>query len=378
MPAITTRAEPAASLAHVGRTMRLKRRRLASVGALLVAFQLTAWAWGHPGHQLVGSLADELIIGTPAAKQVSAILGPSIKNLKTAATWPDCVRDVEHLASGDFKYNAASKYHSPACVPFETPRERARMEDYARRNWSNCPGQDGQPPASCHRQYHFADVAIQHDDYSRHYAGTSERDIVAAINAAVGVLRTGHPATSPISIRDRKESLLMLAHFVGDLHQPLHVGAVYLLDDGRAVDPDALDTPLNPATETRGGNQLEIGDSNLHAEWDEIPGTITLKGLTTGPGQKRRQALLTAARAAPNTPGTVDDWPARWASDTVAVSHAAFAGLRFSRKGALKDTDWVVQFNDSAGYDAAKHDLQQRQLEKAAAHLARMLLAIWP
>jgi hypothetical protein len=348
-----------------------------AMGALL-ACHGTAWAWGHSGHQLVGSLADELLVGTPAAQQVKAILGAKIKSLQTAAVWPDCVRDVELQSSGSFHYNDKSKFHSPACVPFESATERKRMEDYAQRNWTNCPGEDGKKPAQCHRQFHFADVAVQHSSYERGLVGTSNEDVVAAIQAAIGVLKNGPPATAPFSIKDKKEALLMLAHFVGDLHQPLHVGAAYLQDDGSLVNPDDPATPPQAALPTRGGNKLEIGPSNLHADWDDIPTNINLKGLSTAPGQKRRQALIAAARAQEATAGEALQWPVAWASDTVLSSHAAFEGVRFSRKGVLLAGDWVVQFNNQAGYEQAKDALQQQQLVKAAAHMAQLLKAIWP
>src|SRR6202035_4149196 len=57
------------------------------------------------------------------------------------------------------------------------------------------------------------------------------------IGAAIAVLRD-KPAPPPFSILDKKEALLMLTHFVGDLHQPLHVASAYLDADGRFVDPD--------------------------------------------------------------------------------------------------------------------------------------------
>nr|WP_290642251.1 S1/P1 nuclease [Aquabacterium sp.] len=337
-----------------------------------------ALAWGHPGHQLVGSLADELIMGTNASKKVAAILGPQIRSLQTAATWPDCVRDVQRSSSGTFKYNDHSMYHSPACVPFEGAAERKRMEEFARRNWTNCPGEQGKPASECHKQFHFADVAVQHRDYKRTWAGTSDLDVVSAIQAAIGVLRNGPPATAPFSIKTKKEALFMLAHFVGDLHQPLHVGAIYLADDGSVVNPDSGSIPLAEVMQTRGGNKLEIGVSNLHSEWDDIPSSITLNGLKTGPGKKRRQAMIAAARAVEGMTGDLTLWPVTWASDTVTVAQNSFTGLRFSRKGVLKSGNWVVQFNDQTGYDNAKERVQQQQLVKAAANLAQLLKAIWP
>jgi hypothetical protein len=356
--------------------MKCTRIHAALVGVALVAVQPVVWSWGHPGHQLVGSLADELIAGKPAAKQVLAILGAGLKDLKTAAPWPDCVRDVERHANGQFLYNAHSKYHSPACVPFEGPKERPRMESYAKRNWSNCPD-SGSSASACHREFHFADVAVQHDAYLPTLHGTGSTDIVHAIEAAVEVLKNGPPAKAPFDIADKKEALLLLAHLLGDLHQPLHVGSLYLDDQGNEVDPDAPGAHFSPSLETRGGNSLEIGDSNLHAIWDDIPNAITLTGLATGPGKKRRQVLMAQARAVLATPGAATDWPALWASETIKASHDAFPGLRFTRKGAIKASDWSVQFNDQAAYNAAREQLQQQQLVRASAHLAALLQAIW-
>ena len=109
------------------------------------------------------------------------------------------------------------------------------MVDYVTRNWSNCAYEDR--PTNCHKAFHFADVAIQHDTYDRKDVGTSDHDVVAAINAAILVLQS-KPAPTPFSIKDKKEALFLLAHFVGDLHQPLHVGAIYLNAAGGEVNPD--------------------------------------------------------------------------------------------------------------------------------------------
>ena len=356
--------------------MKLSLARVVIFGLALIASQ-QAWCWGHAGHQLVGSLADELIAGTPAAAKVAAILETDVIDLKTAAPWPDCVRDVERRASGKYVYNEHSKYHSPACVPFEGPQERARMEDFAERNWDNCPDSASTAQA-CHREFLFADVAVQHDKYSTNYHGTGKTDIVHAIEAAIGVLRNGPPAKPPFDIKDKKEALMLLAHLVGDLHQPLHVGAIYLDDAGQSVDPDTQGAQFSPREETRGGNKLEIGASNLHAAWDDIPRLISLTGLATGPGTKRRRALVVQARVLPTTPGDFSEWPGVWATETVMASHDAFPGLRFSREGVVKAGDWSVQFDDQAGYKKAREQLQQAQLVKAAAHLAALLEAIWP
>jgi hypothetical protein len=150
---------------------------------------------------------------------------------------------------------------------------------------------------------------------------------VATISAAIAVLK-GDPAPGPFSIAGRKEALLMLAHFLGDLHQPLHVAAVYLDDNGDLVDPDAAHQ-IDPATDTIGGNNIHDGHKLLHGEWDAIPNDL---------GEAATPELLTAARSMPATPGTPADWPATWASDTIVVAHGAFAAgssyIRPCRPGA--------------------------------------------
>ena len=365
--------------------------------ALLLCLGLhgPAWAWGHAGHQLIGSLADELLAGSTAAKRVTALLGPGVGNLKTAAPWLDCVRDVAFHAPSSYVYEPSVKFHSPACVPFEGPVLKKRMEDFAKRHWHQCPleapaanavagvGADAAVAADsvtaaaagpCHRAYHFTDVAVQHNDYSRQYLGTSRHDIVGTLTAAIGVLRQ-QPAAP---LRARQEALLLIAHLVGDLHQPLHVGAVYLDAADQPQDPDTRPAPTTAPLETRGGNKLEVGSSNLHAMWDEIPSALKLGNLGTAPGIKRRAALLQAARALPATAGPTDGWPAAWATDTVMASHQAFPGLRFARAGALHSDDWVVSFDNASSYASAEQTLQTEQLSKAAGRLARLLQAIWP
>ena len=52
------------------------RRLSACVAFLLLSFLVPASAWEHDGHQLVGSIADQLLVGHPAKKQVESILGP--------------------------------------------------------------------------------------------------------------------------------------------------------------------------------------------------------------------------------------------------------------------------------------------------------------
>jgi hypothetical protein len=300
----------------------------------------------------------------PAAKaKVKALLGMP---LRLASTWADCVKDVMPVAGKGLQYTPDPRYHA-ACLQFETKAGTARMVDYVTRNWSQC---STQPHVqACHKTYHFADVAIQHDHYDRAYAGTSDHDIVSVIGAAVAVLQ-GRPSPAPISIKDKAEALLLLAHLLGDLHQPLHVGSVYLDKDGHLVDPGSSNQPVDKQIDTHGGNAIEDGSTDLHAEWDGVPRSIDPKALPA--------PLLTAARAVQPTAGPIEQWPAQWASATVLAARDAYGGLTFTHAGAVKPADWVATITDRPAYAARRAALQNKELALAGAHLAQVLNAIWP
>jgi S1/P1 Nuclease len=343
---------------------------------LSIAASTPAFAWGPEGHEMVGAIADQLL--TPNAKQqVQQILGFS---LQVAAPWPDCVKSVVHTDDGKYFMGGAfsylpsflhPEYRDPWCKSFEANAARAeqtRMEDYAKRNWINCTYYLDRI-GRCHETFHFADVSIQNNDYDRRHVGTSDHDIVSAINAAIFVLQ-GKPVPPPFSIKDPKEALFLLAHFVGDIHQPLHVGAVYLKPDGTLADPDQ--DGLDEQSETAGGNLIDFaGHSSLHTYWDDIP-----KKWGTTPDQIIPDATMMAdARAVLPTTGPLNTWAATWASDTVMKAHDAFAPLTFS---AVANGRWTTQVADRPGYEANAEILAHSQVAKAGARLAQLLNSIWP
>ncbi|MEW6641224.1 MAG: S1/P1 nuclease [Pseudomonadota bacterium] len=323
-----------------------------------------ASAWGYQGHKVVGSIADHLLKDSNAANKVSEILGT---DLRTAGPWMDCLKAVRRDDNDNYAYTIDPEHleYEVPCTKFKAPDQRAEMIDFVKRNWFTCRYlPDGVHQRGCHETYHFDDVAIQRDRFDRTYEGTSSHDIVAAIQAAIAVLRD-RPAPPPFVIANKKEALFMLAHFVGDLHQPLHVGSLYLDAAGNRVDPDAT-PPVDPATETAGANFIQDENINLHREWDDIP---------TDLGEAATRDLLADARSLPATPGTADDWPAAWASDSIIVAQQAFAGLRFTQSAAQR---WTVGFDDHAAYLRTQDAIKRRQLAKAGAHLAELLKAIWP
>lgn len=220
-------------------------RRLLTVSCLLAGLLpcSAVLAWNSDGHQTVGAIADQLIAGTPTATQVRKILGST---LRTAAVWADCAKGVVHGSDGTFKYVINPRYKE--CLPYETTAGKKLMVDFVKRNWDSCNPTAGDDP--CHKQYHYTDVASEHNAYAKNLEGTSDHDIVSAITAAIAELQGG-AAPAPFNLKNKREALRLLAHYAGDIHQPLHVVAVYLDAAGHQVDPDG--GTFDPGSKTRGG-----------------------------------------------------------------------------------------------------------------------------
>lgn len=351
-------------------------RRLLTLAA--TALPLLAHAWGADGHQTVATLAAGLIKGSPAEARVKALLGDI--PLPLAAIWADCAKGIS--PSRNYSYPSPGKFDE--CAPLETPARIAEMADYVKRNDKQCtlgPDED-----SCHRQAHYADIAVQRSRYLPGFTGTRVDDVAGALRTAILVLQ-GQPTSDPPHFKSKREALLVLVHLVGDIHQPLHVGVVYLDAQGHRVDPDK--TGLDPDSFTVGGNSLWIignkppvpatpahggpaapvtagfGPVKLHTIWDGVPDKFK-------PGRVDA-AWLAEARKTRSSQGDPADWPARWASQSLDQAKLAFEGLQFSPK---LDSHWNVAL--PSGYSAKADAIKRKQLSMAGARLAQILKTVFP
>jgi len=319
-----------------------------------------ARAWEYQGHELVGAIADALLANTASGQQMKQVLGAY--TLNKAAMWADCVRAV-HRDGNRFEY----RRRDAECAPFETADERARMEDYARRNWDNCDGGQG----GCHTTYHYADVARFQDHYSERFVGTFRTDIVQTLGYAIQVLQTGQPVRQPVNIKDAKEALLIIAHLMGDMHQPLHVGALYLRRDGVEMNPDQPPGQNHVVIErdnaTRGGNSIAVPGGPLHHVWDALPEAW---------GVRATPEFVAAARAMPLTRAQIDMQPRLWASETIRQSKVALEGLTIQPYNE-HDKKWPASFRDPDGYRRMREAMQREQVVKAGRRLAELLDDIW-
>ena len=236
------------------------------------------WAarWFDLGHRIVARIAEPRL--TPQAREaVRDILGG--QSLADASVWADNIRQYRH---------------------------------------------DADP-------LHYVNIPLSATAYDPVRDCPRGRCIIAAIASDTRLL--ADPATPP---PDRAEALRFLIHFMGDLHQPLHVA-----DDG-----------------DRGGNQRMVyldGDStNLHKVWDgEL---VERYGLTQAAylGELRRE--MDTLDLAALERGTVVAWAME--GHRLAVEHA----YRLPRDGRL-----------GQAYIAANRPIVDHALIAAGVRLAKVL-----
>lgn len=214
-------------------------RSIPAAFALLLA-AAPAWAWGPTGHRAVGRIAERHL-APETAREVAAILGP--ERLAYVGTWADDIRS------------------DPAWAKAET--------------------------------WHYVTIPA-----GQTYATSKKNEAGDVLEAIARFERVLADRAAPRL--ERQQALKWLVHFVGDIHQPMHVGA----------------------REDRGGNEVVViwfGEpSNLHAVWDsgiidklELTSTeLAEKVDVAGPEQVRAWQAST---------------PLQWAEESRAAADPAYA-----------------------------------------------------
>ena len=249
--------------------------------AILLCGCVSAFGWGGEGHSLVARIAwDEL---TPAVQaRVTEILGPGV-SIQSIASWADQVRN-QRRESGPWHY---------IDIPIDQP----------------------------------------HLDMARD-CGKGDC-VISKIEEFRKQLRD--PAVQGV---ERREALMFLIHFVGDMHQPLH----------------------SSDNKDKGGNDVHVlfsgRPSNLHSVWDS--GVLGLMG-------KEDDLFPVYARDAAKhekswAKGSVSDW--------AEESHKAAQKITYGR---LPKVAAGAQITIDAKYEKKADPLVKQQIEKAGVRLARVL-----
>lgn len=259
-----------------GTSLTLRAMPAAAI-ALALVLPGTARAWGPNGHRVVGAIAENHL-SEEALAAVRDLMGP--ESLARASTWADEIRS-------DPEWSRAAPWH-------------------------------------------YINIA---DDETLETTERNPRgDVLSAMERFERVLRDPEAPR-----QDRVEALRFLVHFVGDVHQPLHVG--------RSSDA--------------GGNRILVlwfGEAtDLHSLWD------------SGLIEARELSYTELVRFLDHpTPEQVADWQASGYRDWIAESFA------------LRDEVYALG-DRRLGYDYLrdKTPIVERRLLQAGVRLAGLLDSIF-
>ena len=349
-------------------------KKLACVLALTSAFaSFDAAAWGRDGHKAIGAIADKLLKGSRAEREISLLLKKG-ESLELVANWADCVK-------GTF------------CGE-QTPE----MIEYVNANPQ-------------HDKYHYTNVPFQHDHYDDHGVGRTGVDIVQTLRQCIAVLQgKTDPELNPHKFTKR-QALILLAHFAGDIHQPLHVGAAYVGKDGRFVAPASQQEVDETAIfDTRGSNNLLLDDARLaelaarvipagqavplkegvpkaltrpfHSYWDSTTVDYAFRRLQARTPEQFADKVVSGKPELPLIEGDPITVPYAWANHSLFVAKEAFREVtpgkltaQTSRKG---ETYYTFALEVPANYPVPSSELAKQQLIRGGYNLAALLQAIYP
>ncbi|MEP6742281.1 MAG: S1/P1 nuclease [bacterium] len=218
------------------------------------------------------------------------------------------------------------------------------------------------------------------------------------LNICIRTLQ-GHPdPTRPLSQRN---ALRLLVHFLGDIHQPLHVSCGFIDVNGPnhtiliVRDPAVIKQKHLPSD--KGANDLVIDNdrANLHSFWDFTLVTSLMNSI----GQEITSDTLgmflkenVKPRASWKPHGPVGTWAAQWATDSLRQSRDhTYKSVQIVRQRTIpvlshgqpliRDGQPVMQtvfdITRAANYETVNRELVRQQLAKGGFRLAKLLDAIY-
>ena len=274
------------------------------VGLLVVCLlSVNGLAYGPRGHQLVGAIADKRLARNQAlAKKVRKLLDGM--TLQRAATLPDEIKSWQ-------------------CGREPSGQNRINRELQAFVN-ANC-------SHPSHSEFHYTDVPVAGDEkYADGKVGRSEFDVVKMIPFCIRVLKGEEPETNDRAIT-KAVAVILLTHYMGDIHQPLHVGAEYFDSNGEPFEP----TPQNAGFADQGGNKLTLftfvngkrrSAGKFHGYWD---GQTVENAFGTQTDTKIAQRLGAREPEDWELSGDPETWAEQLANDILPTAREAHDRLQY-------------------------------------------------
>jgi hypothetical protein len=320
--------------------------RAAFLTLTISALPLPAFGYGDAGHQTVGAIADRLIAGSPnTVAHVHALIGN--ETLEHTATWADTAKHPGHNPTAEMQaFIAANPHLSPTPGPHDQ------------------------------NSYHFTDMPFQETHYRAGSVGASKIDVVHMIRNCIAILEGHSTATNNPTGIPPQTALRLLVHYVGDIHQPLHVGAAYFGPNAQPVNPNTS----AGSNADQGGNLISFHDrvlnkdTKLHSYWDTptVRNAMAAANVQT-PGAFAQVIVATPPQGWDSGP-FMSGWPVKWANEMLPIAAQAHNKLTFTGT----TNNWTAQSNDLAGYDQWAAAQVRTEIARAGFRLAAILKKIWP
>jgi hypothetical protein len=307
---------------------------------LMLGAAASAFAWGDEGHRTIGAMADTLIVGTAAARHVHELLGD--ETLSTASVWADQVKGRDD--------------QTPEMLQFKADNPN-------------------------HFLFHYTDIPFEEPKYRDDSIGATNVDVVHAIPACILILQGKPEAQTLFTNASPRVALRLLAHYIEDIHQPLHVGAGYL-DKTNFINPNGYAGHFG---DDQGANRLKFGGTNgLHFFWDVTVVHLNMLKEHIETPQDYAAALL--ARPAPEwkTTSPLLEQDRDWANESLALAAKIHDVTVLDEDDSQKDYRtqkprpvWHIK-DLTPDYIAWSCKTAEDQMTKAGYRLAATLEAIWP
>jgi hypothetical protein len=371
---------------HVSQAKEVKMLKKALVLALACIGVLSSnvLGYGPKGHKTVGAVADLRLAGKPIAQTIAELLDGL--TLAEAALLPDEIKAWDH--------GPRSRFTMPAHQSIEDQLFAfVQKNKFAASSFPN------------HHMFHFTDVPVfGNGKYEEGKTGRSDFDVVHMIPFCIKVLK-GDISQSNERMITRPVALILLAHLVGDIHQPLHVGAEYFDGTGMPTNPDKV----GPSAGDHGGNSLQlvllkpgthgepVSTRNFHTYWDDDTVNTAFDLISDnlrGAGRRsvseeevfRRLASVEPAKWQTTAKLPLEQWSIVWANEILPVAREAHDRLEFQNIhviGTKGSTEKIANGRaiERSGQSEPYHDWSGRtvreQLHKAGWRLAALLEEIF-
>jgi hypothetical protein len=339
--------------------------KLGVVWLAAFCFAVPALAYSPVGHEIVGAIADKRLANTPTATKIARLLEGI--SLEKASVMADEIKAWDKRGADD-----PAVFHYLAYP---------RIDNQLREFWrANQPTRDLDSPMPSHHWFHYTDVPVlDFAKYADGKTGRSKWDIVHMIGYCVSVLKGETPEDNPRKIT-KPVAFILLAHYVGDIHQPLHVGAQYFDMEGRPINPDKGGHGLKD----NGGNSVTLqlkegtegnkqGPITLHSYWDKdaVAANLvqTAETLTKEEQDERikseKQKLI--ERLAKEEPKNwelshsiaLKDYAENWANEILPIARQAHERLQFKK---------VAPIQEDGGRTVASAEAEERAMPDGVAY----------